>query len=405
MAVSTPSSNLFQVPRFCPNPKCTHHQEIDNKTCDWFVKRGFFPTQIRGKVQRFLCKACGIGFSSQTFHISYLSHSDVDYEQISTLQRSCAGVRQICRAMGITNRVYMNSVHRLARNNLALFDLALADWQIKENAAMDGFESFVVSQYSPTNVHLMAGSKSQFPYYMDLVVMNRKGRMTVKQELHRDMLQRHWSASTTGIVDSCRILFAEVLPMLSRYTPGEPWILYTDEKREYVTAMKQVREFKKKLADKSVLHIRINSKIDRNLQNRLFAVNYLDREIRTTSAGHVRETTRHDREVHMSECRMMIWMGHHGFFKKFRIEEKAGGIEDLTHAEVAGVLEVPGVKEAKQELFTHRHLHSHRKSQLSWITKVWQRETKNPKYVDFETGKCKDKGQLGNGELARHLLA
>jgi transposase-like protein len=405
MSVSTPSSELFKVPSFCPNSDCEHHHENHDKSSRWFIKRGVFPTQIRGKVQRFQCKTCGSSFSSQTFHISYHSHSNVDYEQISTLQRSCVGVRQICRALNISIMVYINSIHRLARCNLGLFDRALADWQIQENAAMDGFESFVVSQYSPTNVHLLAGSISQFPYSMDLVVMNRKGRMTTKQKLHRDILQTHWTAPKSGIVNSCKILFTEVLSMISRYTPGEPWILYTDEKREYVTAMKRVRGFKKKLLDKSILHIKISSKADRNLQNRLFSVNYLDREIRTTSAGHVRETTRHDREVHMSECRMMIWMGHHGFFKSFRIEEVAGKNKDLTHAEVAGLLEVPGVKQAKTELFTHRRLHSLRKSSLNWITKIWQRETENPKYVNFETGNCKKKGQPGNKKLAKHLVA
>lgn len=405
MARTTSSAKLFQAPSFCPNQDCEHHHQNHDQNSRWFIKKGHFPTQVRGKVQRFQCKSCSTFCSSQTFHISYFSHSKLNYEHIDALQHSGIGVRQMCRLLGISIRVYMNSIHRIARSKLSLFDLVLADCTINENAAMDGFESFVVSQYSPTNVHLLVGSDSQFPYYMDLVVMNRKGRMTEHQKLNRDILQEHWIAPKKGIVNSCKILFKEVLPMLSKYTPDVPWVLYTDEKRQYVTAMKQVRRFNTKLTEKSIIHEQISSKLERTVHNPLFPVNYLDREIRTTSAGHVRETTRHDREVHMSECRMVMWMGHHGFFKSFRIEEKKGRNMKLTHAEVAGLLEIPGVKEAKRQVFTHRKVFSMRKSRLTWIKKIWQKETENPKHVNFLTKECNDKGQPGNGEIARHLVA
>jgi hypothetical protein len=119
----------------------------------------------------------------------------------------------------------------------------------------------------------------------------------------------------------------------------------------------------------------------------------------------VRETTRHDREVHMSECRMVIWMGHHGFYKSYRIEEKKDRNKELTHAEIAGLLEIPGVKEAKKQVFTHRRVFSMRKSKLTWIKKIWQKETENPKIVNFKTKECKEKGQPGNREIAGHLVA
>jgi hypothetical protein len=57
-------------PPFCPNPKCHFHKGLADT---WpYKKFGFFYRQAKPhRIQRYLCKACGVAFSSQTFSDKY----------------------------------------------------------------------------------------------------------------------------------------------------------------------------------------------------------------------------------------------------------------------------------------------------------------------------------------------
>ena len=394
----------FRTPPFCPNSSCPNHDREKASLTRWFVRKGYFHTHIRGRIPRFKCRTCGRYCSSQTFCTSYCSHSRIDYHDIEKRTVSGSGTRQICRDLGITNRVLMNSQQRIARAYLHVYDRALDGFSIPENAAFDGFESFVVSQYTPVNYHILVGSDSQFIYHLNVQTMNRKGRRTKKQEANLKVLQQFWSAPRGGMTRSCVSAYADTLSLIADRTPENPWTLFTDMKVEYPVAMKRVKGFAALMKTGAVVHVTISSRKARTFANPLFPVNYSDREFRKNLAGHGRESVRFDREVNMAMVRMVIQIGNHSFRKPYRIGDKKDLSVYPTHAEVAGITNNPEVTTALRRMYAFRNVYSHQKTGKEWLGRAWLSDYANPPRVNFRTKEMPKKGQPGSRKLARHLV-
>ncbi len=404
--MAQPASRDFTIkdPEFCPNPACTFHDRTIASKSRWFHSFGSFPTKARGIIPRFICRSCQKTCSTQTFSLHYWTHSTEDLGVIDNRFYAGSGYRQIGRDMGLGYRVLKNRCQRIARNYLNLFDAFLENQQFAEPVAFDGFESFIRSQYFPVNYHLMVGADSQFPYMVNAEVLKRKGRMTQVQKDRREQIARHWQPRKGGIKRSCKSLFRTAACMLHGYGPEHPWTIDTDMKNEYLSAMKEVTQFNELLEKGSILHRTTSSRAARTLSNPLFPVNYLDRELRKNSASQVRQTVRQDRELNMAMARMIIVLGHHGFRKPFRIDNRKDIDRQSTHAVMTGLPGGPRYLWAFERLYTHRHVWSHQKGQQEWMRQVWKCEYRNPPVIDFKTGNPKEKGQPGVGWCARHLV-
>jgi hypothetical protein len=403
--MAKPVSRRFTAdsPEFCPNPACPYHDRETASNSAWFRCFGSFPTKTRGTIHRFICKHCGTTCSTQTFSIHYWTHSTLDLCLLDDRLYAGSGYRQIGRDTGLGYRVLKNRYQRIARNYLNLFDAFLEDQWFPENVAFDGFESFIRSQYFPVNYHLMVGAESQFSYMVNAEVLKRKGSMTRGQKQRREQIAEHWQPRRAGIRRSCESLFRSAASLLTGYGGERPWIIDTDMKKEYPLAMQEVREFRELMEKGIILHRKTSSRAARTRDNPLFPVNYLDRELRKNSASHVRETVRQDREVNMAMVRMIILLGHHGFRKPFRIDNRKDIDSQKTHADMTGLPGGPRYRWAFERLYTHRHVWSHQKDRGEWKRQVWKREYANPPVIDFRTGRPKEKGQGGAGWFARHL--
>ena len=151
----------------------------------------------------------------------------------------------------------------------------------------DGFESFVDSQHTPNNIHLLAGQRSQFLYAFDYAHLRRKGRMSEEQRVARDAIWDRFVSGRRSISHSFSYIVEEV-ERLTRTARFAPVNLITDEKREYQQVIGR-SSYLSKLTKEQFRHLTVSSKKARTKQNRLFSVNYLDREIRKDNANHVRE--------------------------------------------------------------------------------------------------------------------
>ena len=138
------------IPPFCPNKYCPTHQKPRESSKNWFVRRGFRPTQVVGPVPRFQCQICHKGFSSRTFDIDYWTHQIIDYQLVQNLMVGGSGLRQACRTLGVSTRLLANRHVRLAHQSLVLQSQGLEDFSLTESMVLDGFESFAYSQYHPT---------------------------------------------------------------------------------------------------------------------------------------------------------------------------------------------------------------------------------------------------------------
>jgi hypothetical protein len=114
-----------------------------------------------------------------------------------------------------------------------------------------------------------------------------------------------------------------------------PLILYTDEKSDYRRSLWRNAGSREKMFSGRWRHHLTNSKLGRNTANPLFAVNYIDREIRKDMASQSRETVQFPRNVSNAMLRMNLYLFDHNVFKPYRIRQPE--FSRVSHAEVAGL--------------------------------------------------------------------
>ena len=363
---------MLFTPPFCPNKHCPSHQKPPEPGSSWFVRSGFRPTQVLGPVPRFQCRLCRRGFSSRTFDIDYWVHRPVDYRLVQSLLVGGSGLRQACRTLGVSTRLLANRHVRLARQALVLHSQGLEDFRLREPLVLDGFESFAFSQYYPNNLHLLVTSDSQFVLGLHGAVLRRKGRMTDRQKLRRAVLEKSFKAPPNAIFKSCKGLLTYGCH-LSFGSRNLPIHIISDEKKEYAWALEKICPYQGWREEGLLVHTQISSKAPRTLDNPLFPVNYLDRQLRKDLAEHVRETVRFARRLEHSLERAMVHLGHHNYFKVFRVRSKD---PLMTHAQKAG-LAPERVVELRERSLRERAL-GWRVALEAWQVDLWQRRTRVP---------------------------
>jgi transposase-like protein len=174
---------------YCPNKDCDNHQKPP-KNANWYRKAGFYWTQVNGKKPRYACKKCGKTFTSRTFSIDYFAKKKIDYQELLNQQISASGINDMARKFHCNTETVQNRIRRLSHQLQGAMALYLHDHKIQENLAADGLESFVESQFFPTNINILVGKKSQFIYFIDSYYFKRKGTMTPEQKIKKEKLYK-----------------------------------------------------------------------------------------------------------------------------------------------------------------------------------------------------------------------
>jgi transposase-like protein len=334
-------------PSFCPNARCAYHQKAP-KTPNWYQRRGSYHTKSAGTIIRFCCNRCKHGFSERTFSIDYFTKKLINYRQLIQLISSGMGLRQCARFLGLSVATVTNRIERFARQSIGLSEAVLGTHTLKEDVAADELESFSVSQYFPEYYHLLAGVDSQFLYFTTHMNFKRKGRMSKSQRERREHLYGQFCFER----GRQRRSFDQVMEKLEGMCPDNRHIsLYTDHKRAYISAINRNPTLSQMQHDRQLAHHRICSTAPRTVSNRLFAVNYLDREVRKDMAAQVRETVRFNRNVCGGLYRISWYGFYHNYEKPYRINDAAG--TKRFHYQQAGVDEKL-VKKRLQRMYTDR---------------------------------------------------
>ena len=352
---------MLNTPPFCPNPDCIYHhneQLPGNPRIRWYHNSGHLTTQRNGRIQRYICVRCRRQFSSQTFSLDYRVKKRIPYRQLFHQLNSGSGIRFLARTFGVTDKVIINRIGRLARQSLALHAAVRQHLVLCEDAAADGFESFTVSQYFPNNIHLLVGTGSQYLYGADYAHIRRKGRMREAQKRKRARLEHRFRASPAEITAS----FTRLMHQFARYyehTCLRRVRLYTDEKTAYRTVTRNL----------PLQHITISSRKERTVHNELFPVNYFDRELRKDQGNHVRETVEFSRNVNNCMERLWVYGAYHNYVKPYRVRQT--GDARISHAEKAGI-PLGVIRREWKTLFTQRRFVSRVHLSVSeWM--VWYR--------------------------------
>lgn len=336
------------VPPFCPNPHCPNHIPETARSGTWFTPNGTYSTKAFGTVRRFRCLSCGRGFSEQSFSIDYYAKRTLPYPELFHMLYTTSSIRDMARAFRVKPDTVLNKLSRLARNCLErlvkLNDLI----KLQEDLVADGFENFTVSQFFPCSINFLVGKRSQFVYWFDYVTIRRKGRMTEAQKAQRKELELRFRADKKGVARS----FEALSLACGRYVSSgnRPQIfLYTDEHATYHRVLTKSAVPKTLVKHGRIKHIRIPSKLARTVLNPLFAVNYVDRQLRKDVAECVRETVCFGKNVPRSIDRLVVYLTYHNLFKPFREQQKLY----YSHACAAGIKE-DTVKGMTEGLFTER---------------------------------------------------
>jgi transposase-like protein len=319
------------IPPHCPNPECRNYSHP--ASTDWYQKRGHYPTYVSGPVPRFRCKSCRKGFSSRTFSIDYYAKKKVSYLFIYTQINSGAGIRNIARNLEVRDSLVTNRIHRMARSAILVSQMILDRLPFREDLVLDGIQNFCGSQYFPDNTTILVGKDSQFVYDSDYATIRRSGRMTLEQKKRRAELEMTSRASSKALEHSFARLAALIVTRRPEGHP--PLILYTDEKSDYSRVLWNHPAFRDLMFSGRWRHHMTNSKDGRNTRNPLFAVNYIDREIRKDIAGQARETVQFPRNVSNAMLKMNLYLFDHNVRKPYRINDREKS--RLRHVQMAGM--------------------------------------------------------------------
>jgi transposase-like protein len=356
-------------PPFCPNAACRYHQEAPPGS-SWYVRNGHYRSASRGAIQRYRCRACGTGFSAQTFSLDYMARRAVNYTRLFELLVSSSGIRDMARILKVSPHCITNRISRLSRQAMAVHSELLATLHLREELVADGLESFAVSQYFPNNIQLLAGKQSQYWICSDYAHLKRKGRMRGYQRRRNSSLQQQITHHRRTIYRSFEAAVQQAL-ILTERSPYKATKLFTDEHRQYRRVMDSLS-----CQERSLLpHRTISSKKARTLSNPLFTVNYLERQIRKDLAEHSRETVQFARNVVNQMERLAVYRLYHNYFKPFRIN----GREDrhISHGQRAGISLARIAKELKS-LFTRRRFYSRLRSMMISDRRLWLKGIATP---------------------------
>ncbi|TVR53350.1 MAG: hypothetical protein EA426_17960 [Spirochaetaceae bacterium] len=306
------------TPPFCPNPRCREHtRDLKSGPSDerWFYRHGRYGTDAFGAVPRFRCRRCGRGFGRQTFRVDYYAKRVIDYRELFQLLVACSSTRDICRTVGCSTGTTANRIERLARQAVAMHGDALMKVCIDEPVVVDGFENFAVSKFFPNNVNILTGAETQFLYDFDYRTIRRSGQMTAIQKLIRKKLERLYRADRQALVKGFTALLDSLMSIPRRSYSIR---LRTDCKTEYRRAIESNRHYRLLEKARVIVHERTPSTEPRTRHNKLFAVNYLDRQFRKDLKECVRRTVCFGRNICNVMQRMVVYRMYHNHFKAFR---------------------------------------------------------------------------------------
>lgn len=319
------------TPPFCPYPECSQHYEGLHPR-RWYCKYGTHATATFGEVQRYRCAFCRRTFSTQTFSLDYYVKRRIRYEHLFRQLRSTAGIRDLARNLEISCGSVGNRLFRMARWALALHCLARQSLHLEEELVADGFEGYLRSKYFPHHLNILIGKSSQYFYAMDFTTLRRKGRMTAAQRLYRDSLDAVCRPDPRGIARSMHRLAEELLQLFCNRATSFVH-LHTDGHPAYGQALYRHRIVRQMMRRGLLMHHWRKGTKEPGRGNPLFAVNYMDRQLRKDVVNYVHKTVNTARNVSCLLERLCVYRLHHNFIKPYRENEAKTG---LTHGALAG---------------------------------------------------------------------
>jgi transposase-like protein len=280
-------------PPFCPNPKCHFHK---GSAEGWpYKKYGYFYRHAKPhRIQRYLCQACGVSFSSQTFAADYWLKRPEILPQL--MLKTCGGManRQVARDIGCAASTINGQLSRLGRHCLLFHEQMRRQAPPPRDIVIDGLESFEFSQYFPFDHNLAIDNESGVILSFTDSALRRKGAMTATQKSRRAELELMLGRpDPKSVRKGIRDLLSPLLDGLSEVT------IRSDDHTAYPPAM---ADFPCR-----ILHLVTSSRERRDNHNPLWEVNLADMVLRHASKNHTRETIAFSKRRQQASDRLAVF--------------------------------------------------------------------------------------------------
>ena len=250
------------TPPSCPNPLCAMHTAPAPR---FFQKAGFFRRHASpDPVQRFVCKTCRVGFSSQTFRVDYRDRKPNLNEPLVKLMISGVGLRQSARLLGMTLNNVEKKFRKLARHMGLLHERLMGAFAPDSIFLLDELETFEADRlWKPLTVAYLIDKKTSFSVTTTVGTLPPRGeaREIIRRNGLPEGVARRKSESSRVVRETFEKLAAHLAPD-ARVT------LVCDLKRTYP------RLAKRALGDRLLAVDAYSSKLPRDTTNPLFRINH-----------------------------------------------------------------------------------------------------------------------------------
>lgn len=218
--------------------------------------------------------------------------------------------RQIARDLAVSPKTIDDRLSRLGRHCMLFHWRHMEEGTAPRSIAVDGFESFELSQYHPFHHHVAVEKHTDFFVYFTDSELRRKGRMTPRQKQRRCQLERQFGRPDPQAVrkDMTELLTVS-LKGRSRAS------VFSDDHRSYPLALRRVAC--------QVDHHITSSRAYRDRSNQLWEINLLDVLIRHSGANHHRETIAWSKRRQASAERLAIFLVWRNYLKGRREKDRA----------------------------------------------------------------------------------
>jgi transposase-like protein len=353
------------LPRFCTNPACRNSSV---RPSNWLIRDGAYLTAAHGLVQRYKCRRCGKGLSTQTESIYYAAKLRLDLRRVYSRLRGGSSQRDIAREIGCSRKAIGNAVLRLGRQSMAAHINLFCGLKTSGRVCFDGLVSAVTARDYPSQITTLGDSETELILAMTHCITERGGTRTKEQAQRMSRKRQRWRPSRGSLSESISLLVRE----LAGFGSGHQIHIDTDEHPLYAPAIKSEPRLRWHRMNELLTHRQTPGSAPRTGKNPLFLMNYIDRMIRHRMKEHTRETIAVGRESNCQMHRMWIFAHDHNTRQPVRV----AGTDRRSRAEIAGVPKAV-LQRVRREFYTRR-LGVHRLPVPESMRRVWKAELDTP---------------------------
>lgn len=227
---------MFEPPR-CPYAHCVHFR---SPAPGFFIRKGSYRPKCRAhSVPRFRCRACGRGFSRQTFRADFRDHKPSCNAEVVTLLTQGLGFRGTARVIGLSRRCLELKARKISRNAAWLdknltrraMQRGLVDPSTPVEIQFDELETYEGGRRTrPLTVALAIDGRTRFHFGAVAASIRPRGKMTERRRAEIAASESRYGPRRDRSRTACRIVLRRAAAL---QPSGRQIQLFTDEKSAY----------------------------------------------------------------------------------------------------------------------------------------------------------------------------